>query len=693
MSNGESREQLNSTVSSEPTEAYSLEEILREFGGAQAEPADTPHEPTVQEAPPERAAEPEKPAAEASAPEEASDTPAQKPSRPPAEGRAAAVSGRTIRFRPIDDTVKAQAEKTQALPSLKAAAVKRTARAAAKSPAAGKSPTLAKPLITALPKQQPPTPQELLTKPHSGIGLFRLRLYLLLPIALLTLLPSLGAYLPFSPDFLPAELMSWCTVGLYTLAMLLALEVNVRGVSELLHFHMGLYTPAVAAAVLALIHTVRQRGGSDPSFCAVVIVLYFFLMRSILCEKKAMRCTLRAVSSFSSPMGVYDTPQLIKDTASLRRDVGKTEDFMAHLLLPDRPQKIFRVYGWCILLLSGSGAWLMSYFLEKDFVVSWLLLLLGALPFCGAMAYSRPFARLAKRLFHFGGALCGWYGAKIFGGQHTIILRDEDLFPKSSITSNGMKLYGAYPANRVIAYALAALNAANSPLVDLFETLLQSQLGSHYPVADHRFYDIGGIGAEIFDDIVLVGSLAFMRSMGVHMPEGARVRQAVYVSVNGELAGVFALRYKPNHSTKTGLRSVLANRNFSVVLATRDFLITPELISSKYELSAAALRFPDYRERLRLSANDRSEKNRQGALIAKDTFGAFATAVAAGRTLRISALFSTVLCIFGGVLGLMLCAALLIWDAAAVISPQNMLLFQLVWAAVNGFLTYVLLKF
>ena len=105
------------------------------------------------------------------------------------------------------------------------------------------------------------------------------------------------------------------------------------------------------------------------------------------------------------------------------------------------------------------------------------------------------------------------------------------------------------------------------------------------------------------------------------------------------------------------------------------------------------MRFPDYRERLRLSANDRNEKNRQGALIAKDTFGAFAMTVAAGRTLRMCALFSTFLSVFCGLVGLLLCAALLIWDAAAVISPLNILLFQVIWAVVNSFLTFVLLKF
>ena len=76
-----------------------------------------------------------------------------------------------------------------------------------------------------------------------------------------------------------------------------------------------------------------------------------------------------------------------------------------------------------------------------------------------------------------------------------------------------------------------------------------------------------------------------MRSMGVHMSDGARVRQAVYVSVNGELAGIFAVKYKPSASTRAGLRALLANPGNSVILATRDFLITPELLAARYELA------------------------------------------------------------------------------------------------------------
>lgn len=44
-----------------------------------------------------------------------------------------------------------------------------------------------------------------------------------------------------------------------------------------------------------------------------------------------------------------------------------------------------------------------------------------------------------------------------------------------------------------------------------------------------------------------MGSIAFMKLMRVRVPEGTRLKQAVYLSVNGELAAVFALNYAPQN--------------------------------------------------------------------------------------------------------------------------------------------------
>ena len=132
-----------------------------------------------------------------------------------------------------------------------------------------------------------------------------------------------------------------------------------------------------------------------------------------------------------------------------------------------------------------------------------------------------------------------------------------------------------------------------------------------YTADSFRQYEGGGLGAEIRGDVVLLGSLPFMRLMGVHVPEGTRVQSAVYISVNKELVGVFALTYAPAATCRAGLQSVLRSPGLTPVLATRDFMITPALVKRRYKISADRLEFPVVAERARLSDPAASAHGRQ----------------------------------------------------------------------------------
>ncbi len=488
-------------------------------------------------------------------------------------------------------------------------------------------------------------------------------------------------------EFLPFAIPKWLPTGLLLTGMVLSYQVLWQGIKDIVRLRGSLYTLGLLSSVICLCCSFLY---SEEGYAPLVIIQLFFLQGGLHNEAAAYYYTERTVQSFTAPMGVCNCPQLLENTDSLRRDVGDLEDFRKNLKISSLPQDMLCLYSMILLPLLPLLSYLLARYSGQAFLRVWLLLLLGAIPCGGVSAFARPFAVLAKRLSGYGGALCGWHGARIFGGKHTIILRDGDLFPRTHIASNGMKIYGSYPATQIISYALAALETADSPLVELFEKLLREQYGWRSHVAEYRYYDHGGIGAEIKGDIVLVGTLSFMRSMGVHMPAGARVRQAVYVSVNGELAGVFAIKYKASASTRAGLHDILANRNFSVVLATRDFLITPELIASKYTLPTDTVIFPDYIERLRLSETNAEEAMAQGALIARDTFGALAVTAAAGRTLKNASLTALTLALVAGVMGLVVCILLIAWKAVA--SPLHIASFQLLWGFVGCFASYILLK-
>lgn len=547
-------------------------------------------------------------------------------------------------------------------------------------------------LIEEIKEFAPPSAREQLDLCRKGLGLRHLRIFLLTLPVLANLF--LLIYREQGWTFLPLVSTLGAALPLCLLLVSCAPAYDVFAVAlrDLLRFRIGTHTLTCAAVCLAAYLGVANAKTDPQTYCAAASFLLLAQLWGLHSQRLSRFYTLRTVCSFDSPMGIFDAPKLLQNADSLFRDKGDLPDFLEKSEQANRPLRIVRIYSTVLLFLIPILSYFFSISVGVSTIEAALLLLLCAVPFGMALTYVRPFASVAKRLAGYKGALCGWYGAKLFGGKHTIVLSDEDLFPKKNITSNGMKLYGGHKAPRIIASALAALKIVDSPLVDLFESLLQAQYGKHLPVSQHRIYDDGGIGMEIVGDVVLVGSLSFMRSMGVHMPAGTRVRQAVYVSVNGELAGIFALKYKPSASTRAGLRDVLANRNFSVVLATRDFLISPELIAAKYALPTDNLRFPEYSERLKLSELSPEQSERQGALIAKDSFGSFAVTVAAGRTLRTSTLVCLALNLFAGVLGLLLCAALLAWNSVSVLSPFHIAAFQLLWAFLSGFVSFVILK-
>ncbi|MFR5761158.1 MAG: hypothetical protein ACLUFI_05800 [Oscillospiraceae bacterium] len=83
-----------------------------------------------------------------------------------------------------------------------------------------------------------------------------------------------------------------------------------------------------------------------------------------------------------------------------------------------------------------------------------------------------------------------------------------------------------------------------------------------------------------------------------------RLKQAVYLSVNGELTAVFALNYAPAESVRAGLSAVLRAGSLVPVLATRDFMITPQFLKLRYKIPPEHIEFPIVEERARLSSQE-----------------------------------------------------------------------------------------
>ena len=682
----EDEEQLNKTpetpaAADAPQEepAYSLEEIMNEFGGWTKRDAPAPAEPVTDET--VRLAVP---AAEAKGEE--------KPAEPPA-------GGDTIRFTPVEEekapeperpavwTYRGEPDPERPAPDPKEARELARAERREKRQAEKRRRQLERfQKKEARKKRAQEQPEHTFASPEAAYAFYaaasgtRLRLLvstlLCLGSVLLLVLSTPLITGAFSDH---AAVFSAAMLGLLLLQAVCSYDVCLSGVIALLRFRFDQYSMlflALCAVVADAFFAVAE--GRTP-FCTVAGILLLLALwgRDLLYD--ARRRSLRAISNMDEPVAAIREEKAWHGYDCIFRAPGDAEQFAVQLEMPDAGSRIMRVWAPVMTAVTLALSVLTSLRTGEHFLWAWSAMLLASFPAGILIAYAKPFSALARRLYRAGAAIAGWQGARILSGEAGLIVEDADLFPPQNVTQGGMKLYGSRPAPMVIGYANAVVQTAGSGLVPLFEQMMHDQNGRRYTVDTFRRYEGGGLGATIRGDVVLMGSIAFMKLMRVRVPEGTRLKQAVYLSVNGELTAVFALNYAPAESVRAGLASVLRAGALVPVLATRDFMITPQFLKQRYKIPPEHIEFPIVEERAALSEPETVRSGTQGALMARSSFASFAGSVVAARGLRSTAILCICIALVGSILGAGLMFVLTFLGADLAASCWNLFLYTALW--------------
>ena len=692
----EDEEQLNKTpetpaAADAPQEdpAYSLEEIMNEFGGWTKRDVPVPAEPVTDET--VRLAVP---AAEAKGEEKSAEPPA---------------GGDTIRFTPVEEekapeperpavwTYRGEPDPERPAPDPKEARELARAERREKRQAEKRRRQLERfQKKEARKKRAQEQPEHTFASPEAAYAFYaaasgtRLRLLvstlLCLGSVLLLVLSTPLITGAFSDH---AAVFSAAMLGLLLLQAVCSYDVCLSGVIALLRFRFDQYSMlflALCAVVADAFFAVAE--GRTP-FCTVASILLLLALwgRDLLYD--ARRRSLRAISNMDEPVAAIREEKAWHGYDCIFRAPGDAEQFAVQMEMPDAGSRIMRVWAPVMTAVTLALSVLTSLRTGEHFLWAWSAMLLASFPAGILIAYAKPFSALARRLYRAGAAIAGWQGARILSGEAGLIVEDADLFPPQNVTQGGMKLYGSRPAPMVIGYANAGGPPAGSGLVPLFEQMMHDQNGRRYTVDTFRRYEGGGLGATIRGDVVLMGSIAFMKLMRVRVPEGTRLKQAVYLSVNGELTAVFALNYAPAESVRAGLSAVLRAGSLVPVLATRDFMITPQFLKLRYKIPPEHIEFPIVEERARLSSQEIPRTGPQGALMARSSFASFAGSVVSARTLRGAAIIAMIVALAGSVLGTALMFFLTFLGSSFSASCWNLFLYTVLWL-IPGLLTALL---
>jgi len=142
---------------------------------------------------------------------------------------------------------------------------------------------------------------------------------------------------------------------------------------------------------------------------------------------------------------------------------------------------------------------------------------------------------------------------------------------------------------------------------------------------------------------------------------------------------VFAVTYSKVKSTAAGLTTLCAYHRLTPVMIGGDFMLTEGFLRSKFGINTRRIAFPGRETREKLAQKELPEDAPALALMTKDGLAEKAYAVTGARALRGASITGVVVHMLGGILGLLSMLALTVVGAEDLLTPMNILLYELVW--------------
>ena len=412
-----------------------------------------------------------------------------------------------------------------------------------------------------------------------------------------------------------------------------------------------------------------ERTDAPAPLHAVAVLCLFAALRGQVCRERGLYDTVR-VAAMGEP------PYMVTVTAlGASKSAGQTDGFSGCLQREDNNVRAQRVLLPVILTASFVFAVLATVRCASLWLFAWNFsaILCGAGVFALPLVYAYPLRKLAKRLAKSGGAVAGFAGADEIRASNCVILTDSDLFPPGTVTLNGLKVYGE-ESGKVISYAATMAHASDCGLSRLFDNLLLSDGGHLQPLDDLNFYEEGGISGMIRGETVLFGTLAFFRKKRIALPKDIKLQTGVYLAVDGVLVAVFAVKYMAAENVDWAIHA-LHRSHITPVLAVRDGNITPALLKRKFGTNARAV-FPKLSTRLALSERG---GGRPFALLYREGLMPYAEVVLGSKRLCRAVRIGNALAFFGSIAGTLLSFYLAFVGAYSALTPLMMLAFSSLW--------------
>ena len=511
------------------------------------------------------------------------------------------------------------------------------------------------------------TPDQALKTMAHPLKLLRLRAaaapLLLLPLLYITSAQQLTLPLPDSLSFFRNAYGVFGIIALLQiLTMLLCADIILDGVRQLLTLQLRREFAMTVSNFACLLHVYAvflnpTCGYAYLPLNALAAAALTLGLWSRYWDMAARFQTCKTAAGMKQPVALMREESCFEGQGAFLRRAGTDEDFVQQMQPNDQTHKLDAMLTPLLSAAALLFAVMSSFGIGEPGRFFWVFstMALMTAPFTAALSFSLPHYLAAKRLARFNACFAGWTAVRTFTDEGVAVLTDHDIFPPGRVTVNGLKMFGEFSLNRVMSQTASVLAASGSGLISVFHDLLRDLKlpNAIQPVEHFEFYDTGGFSADLDEDRILVGNGAFMLRMGVELPSKLPSKTAVYVAVNLSLAAIFPLVYSADKGVRRLVRKLLRYK-VPIVLACRDFNITPTFLKGVLRESVDLADYPTIDQRLALSSDATSFYAKPVALMGRDTLFNYTECLVSCIRLRMITRINLFFHTFCGVGGLLL---------------------------------------
>lgn len=516
-----------------------------------------------------------------------------------------------------------------------------------------------------------------------------LRLRTRIAFVLCVLMAYISYGLPVPGALADAGVKSAVCLIMMISVMFCGLDIITTGIMSIVRFKLHASALIAISCLLCMIDAFLSAASVSEKvvpFCVIPALTIAFTLLGSVMNARSNKIILNTAAASKHPYVVTAEAELsggditlVKGRKPLDGIVRRTEE--------DGPdESVFGVltpyFVVAALVLSIIAAVISKDFSSFAHILSGIFVC--AAPIAMLITFPMPFFISIKSLIRSGSTIAGWSGLYDIGKAKHLIVTDGDLFPKGCVKISRTRVFAGMEPERIISFAGSIISASGSAMVHPFAELMRKAGGGLMPVEAFSVHESGGLTAMIDGEDVYCGNAAFMRLMGVVLPEKYVLNNGVYIAVASVICGVFEMEYTASDAVKSALEELVGSDRHAI-FAVRDFNITPSMLSVKFDMPTDGFDFPPYSERYAISGAEPSEASKPAALISREGLSALVSLADHGKMLFSRIRLSVMLSVVSAVVGMLVMFILSLSALPSVVTALSYLLAWLLITVILGF--------